>query len=696
MKKSAITFILCLFSGFVFSQDIIYTVSGELNKDKMILDSILVENISNNTRILFKSLPPLDYYQLNLTKKAFWGSTGINDVIYSPDFSIESNLPGILSVKYHKSIQSKARLTIYSMNGQKVFSSENLNLFPQNSVLIQLGTTGVFLVKIETSDGSYTFKAIGSAHNKNYNVEVTDGNVSKTILKSTLTPNEAPDFSFKEGDTIQISVFRDEYYAPSTTLEIEKSEPINFQFEKLIYASSVLEIAYPDSIGESIQFIAKDDTLTCKKINNEYVYQGDIILTEEQLGIDSLKGAGIPLLAGYNLWPENTIYYTIDEKLKDDSRITDAISHWEKNTTIRFVKRTNEFNYVKFEWDAKGCNSNFGMIIKKSPYIGVPQKIRIADWGETGSVIHEIGHTVGLIHEHSRSDRDKYIEVIFANVKENYKGQYNIWKNSINTDSFDFNSIMLYPSKNDFAIDIEKPTMINKSTGKPFDPQRNYLTSSDIAIVKKLYPQIKHSGTFTDSRDGHVYKTVKIGNQTWMAENLAYLPSVSPSSAGSYTNPYYYVYGYQSTSVVAAKQNANYTTYGVLYNWPAAKAACPPGWHLPTDAEWKKLEMALGMTEAQTNTSGKRGTDQGTQMKATSGWYNIGNGTNFSGFSALPGGFRDFDGDFEKIEEFGTWWSSTEYNAYAAWTRGLTYGINGVYRNTPEEELGFSVRCVRD
>jgi len=220
MKRSAITFILCLFSGLVFSQDIIYTVSAELNKDKMILDSILVENISNNTKIRFSSLPPLDYYQLNLTKKAFWGTTGINDVINEPDFSIETNLPGILSVRYHRNIQSKARLTMYSMNGQKVFSSENLNLFPQNSILVQLGATGVFLVKIETSEGSYTFKSIGSAHNTNYNIEVVDGNVSKTILKSTLTPNEAPDFSFKEGDTIQISVFRDEYYSPSVTLEI--------------------------------------------------------------------------------------------------------------------------------------------------------------------------------------------------------------------------------------------------------------------------------------------------------------------------------------------------------------------------------------------------------------------------------------------------------------------------------------------
>lgn len=695
MKKSAITFILCLFSGLVFGQDIIYTVSAELNKDKMILDSILVENISNNTRILFTSLPPRDYYQLNLTKKSFWGTTGINDVIYSPDFSIESNLPGILSIKYHKNIQNKARLSIYNVNGQKVFSSENLNLFPQNSILVQLGATGVFLVKIETSEGSYTFKAIGSAHNKNYNVEVTDGNVSKTILKSNLTPNEAPDFSFKEGDTIQISVFRDEYYAPSTTLEIEKSGPINFQFEKLIYASSVLEIAYPDSIGESIQFIAKDDTLNCKKINNEYVYQGDIILTNEQLGIDSLKGAGIPLLAGYDLWPENTVYYTIDEKLQDDSRITDAISRWENNTTIRFVKRTCELSYVRFEWDTDGCYSNLGMI-------GGLQKIGIADWGVTGNVMHEIGHTVGLLHEQSRSDRNDYVEVIYDNIQEDYMDQYDIYKNSVNTTSFDFNSIMLYSSKA-FAISTNKPTMTNKSTGLPFDSQRNYLTISDIAIVKKLYPRII-TGTFTDCRDSHVYKTIKIGNQTWMAENLAYLPSVSPSPSGSYTEPYYYVYDYQGTNFVAAKQNANYTTYGVLYNWPAAITACPPGWHLPTDAEWTALKnylIANGYNYDGTTTENKIAKS----MAATTNWFTyFGTGTignnlslnNKSGFSALPGGYRTIEGAFHNIGNSGYWWSSPESSANFAWYLSLRYDGSHVYRSGYTKESGWSVRCVRD
>ncbi len=139
------------------------------------------------------------------------------------------------------------------------------------------------------------------------------------------------------------------------------------------------------------------------------------------------------------------------------------------------------------------------------------------------------------------------------------------------------------------------------------------------------------TGTFTDSRDGHEYNWIKICNQVWMAENLTYLPSVSPSSAGSYTDPYYYVYGYQGNSVSEAKATSNYATYGVLYNWPATMAGasssstnpcgvqgvCPDGWHLPSDAEWIELEMHLGMSQADADNEGWRGTDEGGKLKET-------------------------------------------------------------------------------
>ena len=215
----------------------------------------------------------------------------------------------------------------------------------------------------------------------------------------------------------------------------------------------------------------------------------------------------------------------------------------------------------------------------------------------------------------------------------------------------------------------------------------NFKTGSNQSIV---------TGTFTDSRDEHVYKTVKIGNQTWMAENLAYLPSVSPSSAESYTEPYYYVYGYQGTSVSEAKATDNYSTYGVLYNWPAAKAACPSGWHLPTDAEWKEMEMAIGMSKSEADDTRWRGTNEGTKLKAINGWYDNENGTDDYGFSSFPGGYRLYFGNFIGIATNGYWWSATERYSSLAWARYLGYNYSGVYRSDYYEESGFSVRCIRD
>ncbi len=167
----------------------------------------------------------------------------------------------------------------------------------------------------------------------------------------------------------------------------------------------------------------------------------------------------------------------------------------------------------------------------------------------------------------------------------------------------------------------------------------------------------------TDKRDGKTYKTVKIGNQVWMADNLAYMPSI-----GNY-------WAYDD-------DNSNVAKYGYLYDWETAKNVCPSGWHLPSDEEWTTLTDYLGK-------------DAGTKMKSTSGWKGNGNGTNESGFSGLPGGVRYSYGD-GNIGYYGFWWSSSQSNASIAWDRFLSYDSSNVFRYGNSKEGGFSVRCLRD
>ena len=120
------------------------------------------------------------------------------------------------------------------------------------------------------------------------------------------------------------------------------------------------------------------------------------------------------------------------------------------------------------------------------------------------------------------------------------------------------------------------------------------------------------------------------------------MPEVSPASQESETETYYYVYDYEGTDVEAAQSTYNYEAYGVLYNWPAVMTEdiCPSGWHIPSDEEWQTMEMSLGMSSAVANETSWRGSPVANYMKATSGWIDGGNGSNSSGFTALPGGIN--------------------------------------------------------
>ena len=218
-------------------------------------------------------------------------------------------------------------------------------------------------------------------------------------------------------------------------------------------------------------------------------------------------------------------------------------------------------------------------------------------------------------------------------------------------------------------------------------------SSSSIKSSSSKVPE-PEGGVLTDSRDGQTYKTVSIGTQTWMAENLNY----------ETTNSYCY-----SDNV------SNCTKYGRLYTWAAAmdsvgewstngkgcgyrsictptypvRGICPEGWHLPEKAEFEKLFNAV---DGQ-STAAK-------MLKSSSGWKEnkgeSGNGTDAYSFAALPAGNRNQQGDFKGVSEYADFWSATDYEGTTAElmdlfnNRGdgmLCYGFNN---------FGMSVRCVRD
>jgi uncharacterized protein (TIGR02145 family) len=162
-------------------------------------------------------------------------------------------------------------------------------------------------------------------------------------------------------------------------------------------------------------------------------------------------------------------------------------------------------------------------------------------------------------------------------------------------------------------------------------------------------------GSFVDSRDGKKYKTVKIGNQTWMAENLNY----STGNSWCYDN-----------------SSSNCNTYGRLYDWNTAKRACPSGWSLPSKSEFETLLSNVGGS-------------------GNNAYHALKDGGS-SGFSALFGGWRGSYGRFRSVGNGGSWWSSSEYGTYSAWYLTMYSYYQSAYMYYDGKGLGLSVRCLQD
>ncbi|MGD0755070.1 MAG: fibrobacter succinogenes major paralogous domain-containing protein [Bacteroidales bacterium] len=214
--------------------------------------------------------------------------------------------------------------------------------------------------------------------------------------------------------------------------------------------------------------------------------------------------------------------------------------------------------------------------------------------------------------------------------------------------------------------------------------------------------------------DHNIYYPVNIGDQTWMSDNLkvSHYPdgSIIPRIEDRLT--WFNMPWYNSAYCWYENYSAIAGTYGNLYTWPAAmnldsgsdiktgnvQGVCPDGWHLPSDSEWKQLEMFLGMSQAEVDEENWRGEDEGGKMKneGIELWKTPNTGaTDESRFRALPAGWRDGAGYFTNIGTSIRFWSSSIRGDYA-WVRQLDYNSSQIYRGTTGVYEGISVRCIKD
>ncbi len=230
-----------------------------------------------------------------------------------------------------------------------------------------------------------------------------------------------------------------------------------------------------------------------EKVDSLFIYQGDIVLNEEQVNVlfngKSNTKSGLTTNS-IKYWQNHKVFYSFAPGFALKQNVYDAISEWETKTSLRFIENKGNGDYIEFFHGEGNYSNSLG---RK----GGKQQISLSLTGSNkGTAIHEIGHAIGLIHEQCRNDRDNYINIFWQNIIPDYMSQFDIYPSGTIRDigTFDFSSIMLYSSD---AFSINGQATMATTNGFYFVGQRSFLSTGDVEGVKSIYGPPYHNATTT-------------------------------------------------------------------------------------------------------------------------------------------------------------------------------------------------------